>query len=200
MAAGKAERICGAVARQTQQPCRLAAGWGIPGVAAGPCKLHGGSLPSVRKAVERREAESELATELARFGVARSVDPVTAMLEMLAQIAGTNDLLTRLVNETSAEQVLTTDRGQVLFAKWVESQDRLLRAAHVAVGSKLIEAQTTLTKAMAERLIDFIEAVLTDLGYDIEAPEVGEVVRRRLPAVDREVLGRLELVAIEAPR
>ncbi len=46
--------LCGAKRKQGGgAPCTQVAGWGVPGVKTGPCKLHGGATATHRKAAER---------------------------------------------------------------------------------------------------------------------------------------------------
>lgn len=116
-----------------------------------------------------------------QFGVVpRAGNPVTAIEELLAAPAGLSDLLGRLLAETDTAAVLQTERDGVLVTGWVEATDQKLRAAKVAIDSKLITIPTNLATAYGERTLDLREAILSDLGLDAYDERVREVVGRRL--------------------
>lgn len=102
---------CGVPRRQPNQdgdtsvigrPCGHVAGWGTPHLGSGPCKLHGGNLPSVVKKARQVLADMNLRRELATFGVPLpNVTPEQMLLHMVREAAGNVAYLGARVAELS---------------------------------------------------------------------------------------------------
>lgn len=93
---------CGGPRRQNEGTCTQPAGWGTPHPGVGRCKLHGGSTPSHVAAGQKALAERAART----YGVAREVNPVQAMVELLHDSAGHVAWLRDIVQESEPDALV----------------------------------------------------------------------------------------------
>ena len=75
---------CGARKKQSEGNCARPAGWGTDHPGYGKCKLHGGCVPSGRKAALEQAIQAQAASELAKLDVAQITKPL-AQLQVLAR-------------------------------------------------------------------------------------------------------------------
>lgn len=183
---------CGAKKRAGGE-CGRPAGWGTPHPGTGRCKLHGGSTPNHVAAAQREQAADAVQT----LGLPRDVEPHEALLEEVHRAAGHVAWLAGVVAELEKQQVVhgitrtvqmpdgtRSVEARAALNVWVklyqEERDRLTRVAKVAIDAGVAERQVRLAERQAQQLAEVIRAVLTDLGHDLEDPDVRKVVRLRL--------------------
>lgn len=178
-------RKCGAKNRQGGQ-CGQAAGWGTDHPGFGRCKMHGGSAPNGRKAAQREQAQLAVVT----YGLAREVDPHTALLEELYRTAGHVAWL--------GEQVAALERdklhgpvGDALHPRqepsvWIrlyqEERAQLARVAKTCVDVGIEERRVRVAEEQGALFAQVIRGILEDLGV-ADRPEVPDVLRRHLTLV-----------------
>lgn len=182
-----ARERCGARNR-SGGTCGLPAGHGTDHVGAGRCRLHGGRSPSGRKAAQRQQALHAAAT----YGLARDVDPVTALLEELHRTAGhvawLGTLIANLGTGDDLKQRAPGAGGALIEAPsvWVELYHRerahLTRVAKTCVDVGIEERRVRLAERQGLLLAEAIRGILGDLGV-ADRPETPEVVRRHLMLV-----------------
>lgn len=163
---------CGAKKHQGDGRCGQTAGWGTDHVGYGPCKLHGGNTPTVRRGAERQRLEAE-AREL--FGqLAPDVEPIDNPLEAYAMFAGRvmawmelmdsllDDLRSPRYKGTTAEQI----RGEVLL--YERSMDRANTVLSAYARLNIDERLARVTEKQIEQVNGALTAALADAGLSEE--------------------------------
>lgn len=169
----KAER-CGRPTRRDTEggpagtPCKQPAGWGTPN-RSGPCRVHGGSLPTVQVAAAAQDQRKYADAEAARAGLwghrVEGARPVEQLAEELARTAGRVAALeAHLVHleRAGAHQQKIDAIGAELSAE----RGHLLRAAEAAGKAGLGELDRQLAEADAQFVLDLLLSVLRDLRLD----------------------------------
>src|SRR5258708_38977216 len=98
-AGGRHDR-CGARTRAAGV-CGLPAGWGTEHVGTGPCRVHGGNLPSHVKRARRLAA----AAAVSRLGIPVATTPEEALQSELARANGAVEWLSAKVSGLSDEAI-----------------------------------------------------------------------------------------------
>lgn len=178
---------CGAKSRQTGKPCGMPAGWGTPH-KQGYCRLHGGSTPTQVKRVHQDLAKAAVVS----YGLAREIDPHSALLEELHRTAGHVAWLQMKVGELEEGGMYgPVGGGQGGFPStephiWIklyqEERRHFGNIAKTCVGVGIEERRVHLAERQGEMIAQVLRGVLTDLGVadDVRVPGV---VRRHLTAV-----------------
>lgn len=186
--------------------CCQPAGWGTEHKGSGPCKLHGGGLPSVnRNHIKKLETK-----RMAVYGDKIEVDPHQAVLDTVHRTAGHVAWLfdkIQALHEVEGDMTLHQYTSMGIRASvWVEMYERermmLLRASKAAVDMGVSERQVQLAEEQGrmiamvlQQFIDSAEIKLTPQQRAL-APKVirqlltsmptqaapGTVVRRADPA------------------
>ncbi len=193
---------CGAKTRSEAaggRPCQRPAGWGTAHPGDGPCKLHGGSTPSHVHAARARAADAAVAT----YGARRDVDPITALLDLIATSAGAVAWLAERVAEVDAaglvvgvaEQRIDADGAKTVIIRsqpsvWLSIYDRERRFL-VSVCAEVLrhgvdERIVRLAEAQGDLLCRVLAAVFADPELGLTAGQravVDVVVPRHLRAV-----------------
>jgi hypothetical protein len=170
--------------------CKNPAGSGTDHEGFGPCKLHFGCTPQVRRGAMKGVYEAEFARTI-RFGELRPVNPMEGIL---GEIARTNGFINYLeqqigkyVRDGESEDVEITYRDgeggehvtpEVLL--WRAERAHFARCCKMAGDMGVAQAAIELATVMGGQLIELIENVLIDLHLDPDAPEVDRAVRSRL--------------------
>lgn len=194
-------KYCGA--RKTDgsgDHCRHHAGWGIPGVTAGPCKFHGGATPAGRTHSARLMAEAAVVT----YGLPREIDPHTALLEEIHRTAGHVAYLGRIVADLDQAGLKQYASGApagsdeyVVWEKpavWVElyqaERKHLVGVCKAAVTCGVEERRIELAEQQGRVLADVMRAIFDD-------PELGlsKVQRAAAPGLVRRHLAVIASVA-----
>ena len=151
------------------------------------CRMHGGTAPQAIAAAERRREEAEAVRAVHALGLPRDVDPHTALLEELHRTAGlvaTYEAL--VVNDGVGGLVVTTMFGPKPSG-WVQElrkeRKHLADVAAACVRAGVDAARTQLAEQQGLLLVEVIKGIVGDLGHDPAAPDVREVVGRRLRLV-----------------
>lgn len=149
---GHDSRFCGAKKHQGEGTCRRPAGWGTDHVGAGPCKLHGGSTITHRKAAKRKLIDRAAAKELAGL----EYEPVEDPVPVLQDVAGKAVALVELIAAKAAEANDEASVGALGAAldrahKFAESLQRLGLDERRLL---LEEAQARLMWAALQRSMD----------------------------------------------
>lgn len=197
---GRIHPRCKSHKKDTGGPCMAS-----PETGYSYCKAHGGRLPSVRMADEKRHAEAELSAALVTYGLRRDVTPQQALLEEVQWTSGHVQWLREQVQALEAEQVhvgpqqLTTVEGRaaggrvdtttttggarihVLLDLYQRERKHLVEVSAVAMKLGLEERQVRLAEDQGALVAGVIRRILGDLMLSPEQSAlVGEVVPRRL--------------------
>lgn len=165
--------------------CRHPAGWGVPGITAGPCKFHGGATPTVRRGSEKLMAAQAVAT----YGLPRDIDPHEALLEEVHRTAGHVAYLGRIVADLDQKDLKQYGAGSppgsdefVVWEKpavWVElyqaERKHLVAVCKTAVGCGIDERRLELAEQQGRILADVMRAIFDD-------PELGLSKEQRVSA------------------
>jgi hypothetical protein len=193
------DRTCGAKTRSGGQ-CGRPAGWGTDHVGYGRCKLHGGCVPSGRKAAQRQMAADQVAT----YGLPREVDPHQALLEELHRTAGHVAYLGTIVAELDqdglkqyasagsfrsvadgVERALVWEKPSVWLDLYERERKHLAAVAKTCVDVGIEERRIRLVEHQGELLAQVIRGIAADMGIS-DDPRLPTVVRRHLTLVAGE--------------
>jgi hypothetical protein len=173
--------LCGAKKKQGPGNCTQVAGWGVPGVTTGPCKLHGGATRSHKTAAEREQARQACAL----FGLEmEDRDPGEVLLAEVTRtrrsIAWHEAELAMLIVAEKDENDEKVDR---LKAEWRSERKHLAdvtsKALHAGVARRTLELQ----EDMARQVVGVLGEFARRLGLDPASPAVREAGREALQLV-----------------
>ena len=177
---------CGATTRGGNQ-CKRPSGWGTDHVGIGACKLHGGSTPNHVKAANKTKAEIAVAT----YGLAREIDPHSALIEELHRTAGhvawLADLIGQFERDAQLIQTSYSEHGSVDSPSvWVDMYDRerkhFASVAKTCISVGIEERRVKLAEQQGELMAQVIRGLLSDLNIPL-TEEVQTVVRRNLTLI-----------------
>jgi hypothetical protein len=168
--------------------CKKPSGWGTDHVGTGRCKLHGGSTPTQKKAAQKQQA----ATAVATYGLPREIDPHTALLEELHRTAGIVAWLSIRVAELEQHQAygpvgggpdsIPRQEPHVWIGMYQAERKHFTAVAKTCVDVGIEERRIQLEEQQGAMLARVIDGILTDLGVR-DHPEAPKVVRRHLTLV-----------------
>lgn len=127
-----------------------------------------------------------------QFGQLIEVDPMVGLLDMVSKSAGFIGFIEDQIRAEAGlgQDVKLTEEcldgrkvPAVLVTMWGAERDRLARFSRMALDAGVQQKQLDLFVSYRDRVLDVLEAVLTDLGHDVDAPSVMGVVGRRLAIV-----------------
>jgi hypothetical protein len=179
---------CGGKKHQGEGTCTRPAGWGTDHPGYGRCKLHGGSVPSGRKAALEQKLQAQAAAELARLDVA----PVTNALAELQVLAGQavqwKNMMAGKVNQLtdiSYRSTLGQEQLRSELLLWERALDRCL-ATLTALARLDIDARlVAIEEAKAVLLAEAVREALDKAGATAEQQSAAkEHVVLRLRAID----------------
>lgn len=194
------EAKCDARKRQSAGTCRHEAGWGTDHPGEGPCKLHGGSTWSHRRAAQKSQARRDVET----FGLPVEVDPAEALLEEVQRTAGHVAWLSEQVRGIDPDDLIwgrtktrqgrgaegpidVTDEAaavNVWLQLYQQERKHLVAVCTAALNAGVEERRVRLAEQQGATLAGVIRAVLADLHLTAEQESrVAEVVPRHLRAV-----------------
>lgn len=141
------------------------------------CATHGGSAPQVRAAANRRIALRDIESAAVRLGMSVDVDPIDAILEMVAESAANvaayrmalEDLEITVAADGSAVAVPASydKRGgrdpalaHILVEMYNTERDRLVNYSKKALDAGVDERRVRVAEATAQRLGKVIEAAV----------------------------------------
>lgn len=179
---------CGANTR-SGGTCTQVAGWATDHVGEGPCKLHGGSTPSVSKGSHLRLAERE-AREL--FGktapeIVPVDNPLAAYAEFAGRVLGWMRFMDTMLDDLRTLDVTTASQGEQVRAivqLYERSMDRANNVLSAYARLNIDTRLAAITEQQAKTVMRAIEAVIAQLGADPEqATAARATAARHLRAV-----------------
>lgn len=182
--AAKIGVMCGARTR-SGKPCRQAAGFGTPQLGFGPCKFHGGCLPSVIKS-----AASDSYRRL--LGDPIEINPVEALLRCIAIRNGEITWLNQKIAELKEEDwVHDTIVGKQLN-HWVKERNAaiqdLARFSHMAISLGIAERAVKIAEVYAQTIARLLQGIFSDLELTEEQrAKAPQIVRRHLIMIDGDI-------------
>ena len=171
---GRDSRHCGSPKRQGPGTCTRPAGWGTSHVGVGRCKLHGGSTPTHEKHAEKVQAEAAVV----KYGLPRTVDPATALLEEIHRTAGAVAWLDQQVTAMT-----TVDPGDPLVELYARERKHLAAISRDAIALKIAEREVLVAQAYGEQMVTLMRLFFTALaveGLALEDPRVSAAMRTAL--------------------
>lgn len=200
------DRQCTATNRQGGR-CKR---WAIRGGTV--CAMHGGKIPNVKAAAERRLAEREALLALEAFGIPIEVDPHTALLQELHRTAGAVAWVGAIVAGLSREEEYLDDEGHakdtlvwgitkqkqggddegttweakpnIWYELWARERKHLTEVAAACVKAGIEERRIQLAEDQGRLLAVVIQKVLGRLNLDsAQQALVAQVVPEELRAV-----------------
>lgn len=184
------DRRCTAKSQQSGQRCKRAA---VPGTHV--CSMHGGKIPQVQAAAERRLLEAETARQVGELleelaPDAEDVDGVTGLIEVLRRTWAMRRMLELCVAElTSAPgggglvgpDHLGDGRPHALVNLLGEWTDRHAKVSKMAIDAGLDERRVKAEERQVEAVAQLVMAALSELGVPMD--QAAPVVARHLRAL-----------------
>lgn len=185
--------LCGRPTHQGDRgPCRRPAGWGTDHLGEGPCKNHGGSLRTVRRASKRRLAEAEFRRYLTEQGIPDIPDPTQRLIELLGEADAFYAFMRDKLGSVEVDEWQSSDdRGVLQATVYVElferAQERLQRFLVDVQRLGLEERLVRLSELQADMVCTVIERVLGGLGLPEHTQrQARDEVPRQLAIVAKE--------------
>lgn len=177
---------CGA--ERNGRICTRPAGWGTSHAGYGACKLHGGSTPTHIKAAHTLQ----VIDAAKKFGVPRTVDPATGILECVHKAAGQVDYFEDECNNLETPWIEQTVPGgkridehpaitayRVALDRLYSYSERTLKLDLFTRQVRVEEAQALVLAALVTSLLDAPEMNLTreqrELGRQLGGRKLREL-------------------------
>jgi hypothetical protein len=174
-------RYCGGKKHQGEGTCTRPAGWGTDHPGAGRCKLHGGSVPSGRKAAMEELASRAVDT----YGLPRDISPTDALLEEVRFTAGHVAWLRQRVSELAPDALTWGTREMVDKQATEFPGTDTTEAAAVNMWLELYYRER-------KHLVDVCKAAIS-VGIEERYVRLAEAQGAVVAAVIRRILERLGL-------
>lgn len=171
---------CTGTAKSTGARCKRRP---IPGGTV--CVKHGGGAPQVRNAAQARLRQRDAILALETFGISRTVDPHTALLEELHRTAGAVEWLGAIV--------AGLDRGDVT---WGQTKSKTGGDDAGDTYEARPNAWVTLWQGERKHLVEVSKACVA-AGIEERRIRLAESQGQLLAGVVRAVLDRLDLTAVQ---
>lgn len=180
--------VCGATLKQTRADgrttCTQPAGWDTPHPGIGSCKLHGGSTPNHVAGAERIKAEQAVLRAQQTYGLPVDVEPGEALLGLVRVAAGVVGWLGAQVAQLDLGDLTAEGRTHPLVALYLEERKHLAQVSRDTLAAGVAERRVRLEEAQGQLLVGLLERVIRRLGADPMDPEVREIVREELVAIE----------------
>lgn len=180
--------LCGATLKQDREDgrgtCTQVAGWGTEHVGFGTCKLHGGTTPSHVAAAERQRVEQALTEAKRTYGLPLDVEPGDALLGLVRTAAGIVAWLGLQVGQLPNDGVTADGKPHALVGLYLDERKHLAQVAKDTLAAGVAERRVRLEEAQGRLLVGFVERLIRRLGRDPMDPEVRELVREELAAIE----------------
>lgn len=177
-----ADGKCGAETRGGGM-CGQAAGWGTEHPGWGSCKLHGGSTQNGTKAAARQQAEANAGAAVLKYGLPRTVDPATAMLEEVYRSAGTVAFLGSIVAKLEQDGLIDGAAPSVWVRMFNDERKHLAQVSRSTVDAKIAERNVKVVEMLGGHLVVFARALTAALGHDPDDPQIREIVSQQFRAL-----------------
>lgn len=178
--------VCGS-AKKRGGTCKRPAGWGTEHLGRGPCRLHGGMLPTIAA----KHQQDAVVEELRYFGASLDVTPADLMLECVRAAAGHMAFLGRKVRESqqNGQEIVAENVVSIWAQMHAAAVDRAARVAKMALDAGVEEWQIRNAQRAGERLAAAVErAVFSVLDLSVaEKTQIGQRIEaefERLAATD----------------
>lgn len=145
------------------------------------CRTHGGSAPQVKAAAAQRIERRKAVLAAETFGLAREVDPHTALLEELHRTAGAVEWLSAVVADIKKNQIT-----------WSQTRRKTGGEDYGVTYEAGTNAWVAEWRAERKQLVDVSKACIA-VGIEERRVRLAEDAGRQLAAIVRAVLERLEL-------
>lgn len=187
--------------------CHRPAGWGTESPGFGPCKMHGGNAPTVRRLVQRQIAESAVQT----LGLPQDVDPAQALLDEVRRTAGHVAWLQNLINAMEADELvygmveetiepnIRDDEGNTLttytsgkykaqpnvwYQIYQQERRHLVAASKAALDAGINERIVKVYEQIGDQYISMLEEVLSAIGVtQAQRVQAWQVMYEKLQAI-----------------
>jgi hypothetical protein len=159
------------------------------------CHFHGGRLPQVRTAIERRKTEAEIVNQMEQFrqelrmgeGPLEDRDPLLVLGDILALTRGDILAIRQALLTVDLKDDAHTGRSQAILKQYGIALDRAARVSESLV--KVKQADRSLSMAESTQALDRLQRV-AEMGKDPEyrkaAVTVAGMMRERLLALDAQ--------------
>lgn len=187
-AAGHDAGLCGGRLKQAREDgrttCTKPAGYDTPHPGIGRCKFHGGSTPNHVVSAERQQAEAAVDVARQTYGIPLDVEPGDALLGLVRTAAGIVAWLGLQVAELPNDGVTEEGRTHPLVSLYLDERKHLAQVAKDTLAAGVAERRVRLEEAQGRLLVGFVERLIRRLGRDPMDPEVRELVREELAAIE----------------
>lgn len=209
---------CDAPRKSDGRPCKKDAGWGTDHVGYGPCKLHGGTLKSIKKSIAKEIATNALIT----YGVKVPIDPAQGLLEEIARTHGHILWLESVIQGLSQEELVfgvhsvegpapvvlgnyhnrPTDDQKLKWVKqnaapniWLQlyqhERKHFTDVCRIAIACGIAERQTAFAEKQGVMIAEVIRGVIEDLKIDMTS----DSAKKRVNAIVRKHLTLASIIA-----
>lgn len=161
---------CGAPKRQGEGTCTQVAGWGTDHVGEGPCRKHGGNMPTVAKSARLRLVDREVRELFGKVVEPTPVDnPLAAFSAFAGEVVAWKDLMRQLL-EGLTRADYADEMGIEHARALVELYERAMDRANTVLSSfarlKIDDRLAAITEKQKQTIIRAIEAALEEAGID----------------------------------
>ena len=168
--------------------CGHRAGFGTDHVGAGRCKYHGGSTPHGRTGPLEQLARARFRKWRDENGAPPGDDPLTTILEVLAEVRDWHRFTRALVDDIDAGSWESRGKdGATQLTVYVtlleRAQDRAYRVASDIVRLGIEDRLARVTELQGRAIASVLLGALGDLGLGDRAEEATAAVGRRLELV-----------------
>lgn len=180
------------------RPCAHEAGWGTSHRGSGPCKLHGGNLPTVVAKAKHVLADMELRRELKTFGKPLGkANPEEMLLHMVREAAGNVAYLGARVAELSEKQAEDSGRRGSRLARepgigLLGPKIGLDRDGGEHVIGEELRGMTSLYGEWSDRLVKYSK-VAVDAGIAKQQVDIAKSQGQTIVVVINRVLAQIGL-------
>lgn len=167
---------CRAVSSRTGQPCR-----NPPVTGATVCRMHGGSAPQVKRAGQRRLAESKARRALDDIGIREVANPLAELRALTGEVIAWKDALANHVAALDDRYRHTDDKGAeqlraevALYERAMDRAAKLLETwARLGLDSMLADMEVRVRQSQVDALAAGLDAYRAAAGVSDEAHRAG---------------------------
>ena len=179
---------CGGKKKQSEGTCTRPAGWGTDHPGYGKCKLHGGCVPSGRKAALEEAIQAQAASELAKLDVTPVGNPLEELRTLAGQAVAWKDQMATKVNQLSDVSYRSTLGQEQLRSELLLWERALDRCTTVLIAMAKLDLDTRLVRieeAKAAMVAAVVREALAKAGATTEQQTAAkEHVVLKLRALD----------------
>ncbi len=173
--------------KKDRKLCKLPAGSGTVHTGSGPCKLHGGNLPTVSMHHSVKQLSEALTVQ---GGALLEIDPAEALLQEVWRCAGrVSWLQDRIHHLADNEIVVDTMQGKqpAVWVRWEQiERAALVQACRACIAAGLAERQVKIAEEQGRLVAEAFRQLLNDPELNLTPAQraiAPGAVRRALTAV-----------------